>query len=144
MAFGLRAQRRNLYPATALSAQTVTSQTEKVTVGRGLRLYIYCSATTQGAGTDSISLMAAAPDGGANIQLASFSGTHMLSATSGARLVFDFYPGETGSIAPAGVTFAAGSSYAAGAITLPMQWAVQIVLGTGNSATVAIDAEILP
>jgi hypothetical protein len=144
MAFDLRAQRRNVYAATALSAQTVTSQTETMTVGQGVRFYVYGSATTQGSGTDSIALVAVPPDGNANIVLGTFSGTHLLSATAGARLVFDFRPGETGSEVGSGITFAAGTSYGAMAISPPRQWAVQITLGTGNSATVAIDAEILP
>ena len=142
MPFDLRAQRRNLYPATALTAQTVVSQTEKATVGRGVRLYVYCSVPTAGGGTDSISLCALPPNGGAAVVLAGFSKANLLAQT--ATLVFDFYPGETGDYTGAGITFAAGATFATVALSLPLNWAVQIVLGTGNTATVAIDAEIPP
>lgn len=137
-----RIWRRNLYPATALSAQTVTSQTEKATVGVGVRLYVYCSAVTAGGGTDSVSLMAVPPNGGTAVTLATFSKVNMLSAAG--TLVFDFRPGATGEFAASGLTFAAGAGYGAAGISIPLTWAVSITLGTGNSATVAVDAEILP
>lgn len=140
----LRAQRRNIYPSTALSAQTVTSQTEKATVGRGVRLYVYCSVPTAGGGVDSISLCALPPNGsGTPVVLAGFNKANMLAQTG--TLVFDFYPGQSNSgFAGTGLTLTVGTAYGSAAITLPMQWAVQITLGAANSATVAIDTEILP
>jgi hypothetical protein len=141
-----RSQRRNIYPSTALgNSASVTSQTEKLTVGKGIRFYVYCSSTTQGTGSDTFSLVAVPPDGNADIVLGTFSGTHMLSTTGGVRLVFDFYPGETGSIVPAsGITFAAGAEYGAAAISPPMQYAVQLTLSSSSAATIAVDSEILP
>jgi hypothetical protein len=139
----LRAQRRNLFPSTALTAGTTTSQTEKATVGRGVRLYVYVSAVTAGGGTDSISLAALPPNGSSAAVLAGFSKANMLAVQG--TLVFDFYPGQSNSgFAGSGLTLTVGTSYGSAAITLPMQWAVQIVLGAGNSATIAIDTEILP
>lgn len=138
----LRIQRRNLYPAAALTAGTVTSQTELARAGLGVRLYVYCSAVTAGGGTDSVSLVALPPNGGAAVVLATFSKTNMLSAV--ATLVFDFRPGATGEFAASGLTFAAGATYGAAGISVPLQWAASLTLGAGNSATIAIDAEILP
>lgn len=140
---GLRVQRRNLYPATAITAATKTSQTEQATVGRGVRLYVYCSGPTAGGGTDSISLVAMPPNGGTGVVLATVGKANMLAQTG--TLVIDFYPDQTGQgFGGTGLTLTTGTAYAAVAISLPLQWAVQIVLGAGNTATVAIDAEILP
>lgn len=139
----LRAQRRNLVPSAALTPGTTTSKTEQASVGRGVRLYVYCSAPTAGGGTDSISLVALPPNGAAAVVLATFSKANLLAQTG--TLVFDFYPGQSASgFAGAGLTLAAGAGYGSAAITLPMQWAVQLVVGALNAATVAIDAEILP
>lgn len=138
----LRTQRRNLYPATALSAQTVTSPSERAIVGLGVRLYVYCSAVTAGGGTDSIGLVALPPNGGTGVTLATFGKANMLSVAG--TLVFDFRPGATGEFAASGLTFTAGAGYGAAGISLPLVWAVSITLGAGNSSTIAVDAEILP
>ena len=142
---GGRVQRRNLLPPTAISAATVVSQTENASVGRGLRLYIYCTNVTQGAGTDSVTLMAVPPDGGLPIAMAGITGSRILSTTGGMRYCIDFYPGQPQpGYAATGVTVAAAATYATVCLTIPLKYCVQVVLGTGDSATVAIDSEVLP
>ena len=138
----IRIQRRNLFPSQALTAGTVTSQTENATVGKGVRLYVYVSAVTAGGGTDSLNLVALPPNGTA-VVLAGFSHANMLAAAG--TLVFDFYPGQTNSgFAGANATIAVGANYGSIAIALPLKFAVQLTIGAANAATIAIDAEILP
>jgi hypothetical protein len=141
----VRAQRKNLYPATALTAQAVLSQVEKATVGRGVRLYVNVSAVSGGTGTDSISLCALPPNSAAGvlIPLIGFSKVGMLSLVAG-TYVFDFYPGGSSVLTNNGAAaLTTGNLMGAAGVNLPMQWGVQIVLGTGNGATVSVDAEIL-
>ena len=139
----IRVQRRNLFPSTALTAGTKSTQNEDALAARGVRLYVYVSGVTAGGGTDSISLCAVPPGGGNAVVLATFSKANML-ATAG-TYVFDFYPDLTAvGFAGTGSTLAAGANYGAAAITLPVKWNVQIVIGAANAATIAIDAEILP
>jgi hypothetical protein len=138
-----RTQRRNLYPAKALTAGVATSQTEKAQAGRGVRLYVTISAVTAAGGTDSIALCALPLNGGAAIPLVTFSHANLLAVAG--TLVFDFYPGQSAiGFAGSGSTLAAGASYGSASISLPLNWAAQITMGTGNAATIAIDAEILP
>jgi hypothetical protein len=138
-----RTQRRNFYPATALTAGTVTSQTEKARVGLGVRLYVTISAVAAGGGTDSIFLCALPPNGGAALPLAGFSHANLLAVAG--TLVFDFYPGQSAAgFVGTGATLAAAAGYGSAAVSVPLQFAVQIVIGTGNAATIAIDIEILP
>lgn len=141
--FNLRAQQRNVISSQAITAATVTSAAHKLTSGKGVRFYVYVSSVTTGGGTDQVNLVSYPPDGGAVIVLAGFSKANMLAAGA-ARFAFDFYPGETGSLAGTGVTFLAGADYGAAAVSVPMSFGCQIVLGTGNTATVAVDAELLP
>ena len=141
MAFDLRSKRRNLYPATALTAGTVTTQTETAKVGIGLRLYITCSAVTTGGGNDSVNICAIAPNG-TTVALLQISQTNYLAqARTG---VIDLHPGVSGNLLGSGITVTPFGYYAAISFTLPLQWCIQLTLGTGNAATLQVDAEILP
>jgi hypothetical protein len=142
VAFDIRAQLRNIIASQAINAATVNSAAHTCRSGKGVRFYVYTSSVTAGGGTDQVNLIAYPPDGGAAVVLAGFSKANLL-ATAG-RYVFDFYPGETGSIVGSGITFAGASGYGAAAVSIPISFGVQIVLGAGNTATVAVDGEMLP
>lgn len=133
-----KSRRRNVLAAAALTAGTTTSTTEQTALGLGVRFYITCGAVTAGGGTDIFSLCALPPNGGAVVPIVGFSAVNMLSVAG--TYVADFYPGAW---LPATVA-AGGKLLGAAGIALPMQWAAQVTMGTGNAATVAIDAEMLP
>lgn len=134
-----KALHRNVIPATALAAgTTTTSQTERATYGRGIRFYVTVSAVTAAAGTDKLFLCGISPAGGTAVPIVGFSAVNMLAVAG--TYVADFYPGAW--LPP---TVAAGSAMlGAAGIELPLQWAVQIVIGAGNAATITVDAETLP
>lgn len=129
----------NVIPATAIAvAGTLLSQTEKATWGKGVRLFVTVSAATAGGGVDAIFLCAVPPAGGTAIPLLGFAFANALSVAG--VYVADFYPG-----AWLPVTVAAGGHLlGAAGIELPMQWAVQVVMGAGNAATITVDAEMMP
>jgi hypothetical protein len=130
---------RNVIPATPIAAAgSITSQTEFATWGRGIRFFVTVSAATAGGGSDAIFLCAIPPAGGPAVPIAGFAAANALSAAG--VYVADFYPGAW--LPP---TMAAGGHLLGIAgIELPMKWAVQVVLGAGNSATIAVDAEMMP
>jgi hypothetical protein len=133
-----KAQRRNVVPSTALTAGTTTSQVEQNTWGKGIRFYVTLSAVTTTGGTDKLFLCAQVPGVTTIIPLAGFSGASLLSTVG--VYAFDFYPGA---YQPATIA-AGGNSLGVMGMYLPMNWAVQLVLGSGSAATVQVDAEILP
>ena len=133
-----KSSRPNVVRATAFTAGTYTSQVETNTWGRGIRLYVTVSAVTSADATDSLFLCGAVPSTGTLIPLAGFSAAGILS-TAG-TFVFDFYPGAW---LPSQVA-SGGASLGVMGLHLPLQWAVQLTLGTGNAATLQVDAEILP
>lgn len=134
-----KAQQRNIIPATAIAlAGTFTSAVHRSTWGKGVRLFVTVAAPTDGAGVDTIFLCAVPPAGGVAVPLVGFAAASSLSVAG--VYVADFYPGAW---MPA--TVAAGSALLGVAgIELPMQWAVQVVMGAGNAATITVDAETLP
>ncbi len=133
-----KALKRNIVPATALTASTTISQTEQAQFGRGVRLWITVAAATAAGGVDSVSLCGVPPAGGTAVPIAGFSAANALSVAG--TYMADFYPGAW---LPA--TVAAGNKLlGAAGICLPVQWAVQIVIGAGNAATITVDAEMLP
>lgn len=134
-----KALRRNVIPSTALTAGTTTSQIETNTWGRGIRFYVTISAVTAGGGTDKLFLCGQAPAGGSLLPLAGFSAANMLA--SAGTFVFDFYPGAW---MPGSGIATGGALVGAMGVELPLNWGVQLVLGAGNAATIAVDAEILP
>ena len=138
-----RILRRNVFPATPLTAGTVFSPTQQATVGLGVRFYV-TAASVAGSGADSIALCAVPPNGNPPVPLASFSGAALLSTAR--TMVFDFYPGQS-NIGFAGVnagTLANGPLYGVANLSVPLNWCLQITLGAGNSSTISVDAEILP
>lgn len=146
-----KALRPNLIPSTAIAAAgSLTSQVEANTWGRGIRIYVTVSAVTAGGGTDSLYLCAVPPQfppvapalvpANTNIiPLTGFAAVGML--TTAGTYAFDFYPGAW---LPSGGIAASGDLLGAAGIHLPLYWAVKIVMGTGNAATVVAGAEILP
>jgi hypothetical protein len=134
-----KSSHRNVMPATACAASsTTTSQTQNATWGKGIRFYVTAAAVTAGGGADAISLCAVPPAGGSAIPIVGFSGVNMLSAVG--VYVADFYPGAW---IPASVA-SGGKLLGAAGVELPMKWAVQIVMGAGNAATITVDAEMMP
>jgi hypothetical protein len=132
--------RRNVVPSTAVSlAATLTSQVEQNTWGRGIRFYVTVSAVTATGTNDSLYLCAQIPGTATVIPLTGFVAANMLSVVG--TYVFDFYPGAW--LPPAGIA-ASGFLVGTAGIHLPLKWAVRVVFGTGNGATVVVDAETLP
>jgi len=144
-----KALRRNVIPSTAIAAAgSLTSQTEGNTWGRGIRFYVTISAVTQGGTKDSLYLMAVPPanqsangpgNGTPSVALTGFTAVNMLCTVG--TFCFDFYPGAW---LPTGGIAASGNLLGVAGIYLPTCWAVELVLGAGNAATVVVDAEILP
>lgn len=140
---------RNIIPATAIAAAGVlTSGVQIATAGRGIRFYVTSSAVTAGGGTDAIFLCAVppyqtqgvtwTPPSTAAIPLVGLAAANAFSVAG--TYVADFYPGAW---LPA--TLAAGGALlGAVGVEVPIFWAVRIVMGTGNSATVVVDGELLP
>lgn len=133
-----KSRRRNVMASVALTAGSTNSVTEQASFAKGVRFFITCSTVTASGGTDKLFLCALPPNGGAALPMVGFSAINMLS-TAGTYTA-DFYPGAwlPPTIAAGGVMLGAAG------IELPMQWCVQVVLGTANAATIAIDAEMLP
>jgi len=134
-----KAQQRNVIPATAIAlAGKLTSIVHTSTWGKGIRFYITVAGATAGGGVDTIFLCAVPPAGGAAVPLVGFAAANSLSVAG--VYVADFYPGAW--LPP---TLAAGGALlGAAGIELPELWAVQIVMGAGNAATVTVDATTLP
>lgn len=134
-----KAQQRNVIPATAIAAAgTLTSATHTSTWDRGIRFFITVAAVTTAGGVDTIFLCAIPPAGGTAVPLVGFAAVNSLAVAG--VYVADFYPGAwlPGTVAAGGVLLGAAG------IELPTQWAVQIVMGTGNAATITVDATTLP
>jgi hypothetical protein len=146
-----KALRPNVIPSTAIAAAgTLTSQVESSVWGRGIRIFVTVSAVTAAGGTDSLYLCGVPPNfpaiapalqpPSANaIALTGFAAANMLSVVG--TYCFDFYPGAW---LPTGGLAASGQLVGVAGINLPTNWAVRIVMGTGNAATVVVGAEILP
>lgn len=135
-----KAIRRNVLAAFAVSAAgTKTTQVEQSTWGRGIRVYVTVTSPTAAGGNDSLYLCAQVPGTTTVIPLTGFVTANMLSAAG--TFAFDFYPGAW---LPSSGIAASGNLIGTAGVHLPTLWAVRVVYGTGNSGTVAIDAEILP
>jgi len=134
-----KVQQRNVIPATAIAlAATLTSAIHTATWGKGIRFFITVAAATAGGGTDTFFLCAVPPGSTTPVLLVGFADVNSLSVAG--VYVADFYPGAW--LPPA---VAAGSALlGAAGIDLPLQWAVQIIMGAGNAATVTVDAVTLP
>jgi hypothetical protein len=141
---------RNVIPATPIAAAGVlTSQVQRDTKGRGIRFYVNVAAgAVAGGGTDAIYLcgvppsqtqgLTITPPSTAAVPLAGLTGANAISVPG--AVVADFYPG-----AWLPTPFAAGGTLiGAVGIQVPIFWAVRIVMGAGNSATITVDAELLP
>lgn len=134
-----KSQHRNVIPATAIAtAGTLTSGVQNATYGQGIRFYITIAAAVAAGGIDAIFLCAVPPGAVTPIPITGFAAANSL-AVAGTYFA-DFYPGAW---LPA-VLAAGGKLLGAAGIQLPMKWAVQIVMGAGNSATVTVDAEMMP
>lgn len=134
-----KVQQRNVIPANAIAlAGTLTSGTHTATWGKGVRFFVTVASPTAGGGVDTIFLCAVPPAGGAPVPLVGFAAANSLSVAG--VYVADFYPGAwlPATIAAGGVLLGAAG------IELPLLWAVQIVMGAGNAATITVDAVTLP
>lgn len=135
-----KSQRINLIPSTAVgTGGNVQSQVEKNTWGRGVRIYVTVSAVTATGTNDSLYLCGQVPGGSTVIQLTGFAGANLLSVVG--TFAFDFYPGAW--LPPGGIA-AAGNLLGTAGVHLPIAWAVKLIWGTGNAATVVVHAETLP
>ncbi len=135
-----KSRKLNVIPATAIAAAgTLTSQVEKATWESGIRFYITVASPTGGTGTDTIFLCAVPPHGGNPIPLIGIAVVGAFSLAAGTYIA-DFYPSAWLPLTVA----ANGALIGAAGVWLPMQWAVRIVMGTGNAATITVDAETLP
>jgi hypothetical protein len=141
---------RNVIPATAIAlAGSLTSQVERQTTGRGIRFYVTVTGVTTGGGTDALFLCAVPPSQtqGVTVTPASsvaipLTGVSAVNAFSVAgTYCVDFYPGAW---MPAAGLATGGALIGVLGVEVPMFWDVRIVLGTGNAATVTVDAELLP
>jgi hypothetical protein len=134
-----KSRHRNVIPATAIAAAgTLTSATQFATYGRGVRFYITVAAATAAGGIDTIFLCAVPPAGGTAVPIVGFAAANSLSVAG--VYTADFYPGAW---LPATIA-AGGKLLGCAGIELPMQWEVQVTFGTGNAATITIDAEMIP
>jgi hypothetical protein len=134
-----KAIQRNVIPATALAAaSTTTSAIHTATWGRGVRFYITVSAVTAAGGIDKIFLCGISPGTTTAVPMVGFSAANMLAVAG--IYTADFIPG---SYLPPTIA-AGGSSIGVAGIEVPLRWAVQVIIGTGNAATIAIDAEMIP
>jgi hypothetical protein len=142
----LRIQHRNIIPSAVIGvAGNSTSATHTLTVGKGLRFYVYISGATGSTAADLITLLAVPPNGGAAVAIGSISGpTAGGYLTTNGTVVADFYPGSTSSQPPPGTGSAATFSIGVLAVSVPKQWQVKITLGATGTATIAVDAEVLP
>lgn len=139
---------RNIIPATAVAAAgTITSQLQEAMKGCGIRFYVTVAGGTAGGGVDTLFLCGVAPTFTQGnplalkatpvIPIVGFAAANALSVNG--IYVADFYPGAW--LPP---TIAAGGALlGAAGIALPIFWAVQIVLGAGNSGTITVDGEYL-
>jgi hypothetical protein len=136
----VKSLRRNIIPSTAMTTgQTLTSKTEQALYGRGIRLYVTLSSVGTASGNDLLHLCAVPPGAITPVPLVGFTGAALLS-TAG-TFMFDFYPGAW---LPASGLSANGCLKGAAGVELPGSWAVQLTMATGSSATVVVDAELLP
>jgi hypothetical protein len=142
----LRLQRRTVIASGVVGvAGNVVSPTQTMTVGKGLRFYIYISGATSSTAADSVSLLAVPPNGGAAVTIGTLSGaTAGGYLTTNGTVIVDFYPGSTSSQPPPGTGAAATFGGGVLAVSCPRQWQVKIQLGTTGTATIAVDAEVLP
>jgi hypothetical protein len=135
-----KAWRPNVLPSVACaSGTTYTSSVESNQWGRGIRFYVTISSVTATGSNDSLYLCGLAPSGTTVIKLGGFTAPNMLSVAG--TYAFDFYPG--GWLPSSGIA-ASGNLLGVAGIHLPLRWAVSVVMGTGNAATIVVDAEILP
>ncbi len=130
--------RRNLVPATALTAGTTTSQVETDNFATGVRFYVTISGVTATGSNDSLFLCAQIPGAATIIPLSGFSAANML-CTAG-TFCFDFYPRAW---LPTSGLAASGQLLGVAGVALPMKWAVQLILGAGNAATITVNCEVM-
>ncbi|HWE51397.1 MAG TPA: hypothetical protein VG273_16515 [Bryobacteraceae bacterium] len=125
--------------ASCTSGSTTTSTVRQDFLGKGIRLTITVSGATATGTTDFLYLCAVAPaTPTAALPLVGFSAANMLSVNG--TYFADFYPGAW--LPPA---VASGSKLLGIAgVNVGRAWAVQVVMGNGNSATITVDAETLP
>ena len=139
MSARVKSLRRNVLTATAVTGgSTTTATVQKDWLGSGVRLYITVASATATGTTDTLYLCGQPPAGGAAIAMVGFSAANMLSVNG--TYVADFYPGAW---LPATIA-SGGKLLGAAGIHVPLNWAPQVVMGAGNSATITIDAETLP
>jgi hypothetical protein len=139
MSTRVKSIRRNVLPATACaSGSTTTSTVQKDWLGAGIRFYVTISGVTATGTTDTFYLCAQAPAGGSAFPLVGFSGANMLSVAG--TWTVEFYPGAW---LPSGTATGTKSLGVAG-IHVPLNWAAQVLMGSGNAATITVDAETLP
>lgn len=142
----LKSRQRNIIPATPIAAGgTLTSAVQKA-LGNGIRFYVTVSGATTGSGTDAIFLCGVPPSltqGNPDalkatpaIQIAGLAGPNTLSVNG--TYAADFYPGAWQAVAPGAP---GGALLGMVGISLPMFWAVRIILGAGNASTIAVDGE---
>ena len=135
----VRSIRRNVLAAIACAASsTTTSAAQKDWLGKGIRFYVTVASPTAGGGTDTIFLCAMPPAGGAAVPIAGFAAANALSVAG--TYFADFYPGAW--LPP--TVAAGGKLLGAAGIAVPLNWAVQVLIGAGNAATITIDAETIP
>lgn len=140
---------RNIIPATAIPAGgTLTSQIQKATKATGIRFYVTVAGATTGSGTDALFICGVPPaltqgnpdalKAAPAIQIAGLASANALSVNG--IYAADLYPGAWQAVAPGAP---GGALLGMVGIALPMFWAVRIVLGTGNAATITVDGEYL-
>ena len=135
---------RNIIPATAIAAAGIlVSQVEKATYGCGIRLYITVSSATAAGGVDAISLCGVVPGTAltSNPVIVPIIGFALANELSVAGVyIADFYP----SAWTPPVIAAGNALIGAAGIMLPINWAVKVQMGAGNSATIQVDGEMFP
>ncbi len=138
-----KSQLRNIIPATLITAtsapQTLTSRTTVNLTHRGIRLLATVTGATSGGGTDQLYLCEVNPVTQVVIPLMYFGGANLLSVNG--SFAFDFYPQ-----APEG---AYGGQYGSPttpqvSMVLPLQFAVQAIVGLANISNLQIDGVLLP
>lgn len=136
MSARVKSRRRNVLASTAVSSAT-TSPFQLDWLGLGVRLWITITGVVATGTTDELFLCGQSPEG-VTVPIVGFSGANML-ATAG-TFCADFYPGAW---LPATIA-SGGKLLGAAGIAVPLNWAVELIPGAGNSATIVIDAEMLP
>jgi hypothetical protein len=131
---------RNILPAfAAVASHTYDSALQPAAWVRGLRFTVTVAGASTTGGNDSFVLCGAVPGGTTLVALVGFTAASLLSVNG--TYFFDFYPGAW---LPASGLYASGGLVGAAGIDPPAAFAVRLITGANNSATLTVDVEYLP